>query len=141
MRDILSDLAAWKSQGKSIALATVVGTWGSSPRPTGSRMGFTAEGDITGSVSGGCVEAAVIEAGLKGLRSGQPQLLHFSVPDETAWGVGLTCGGSLDVSSLDVNLFQALQICWMGRNLRASRWCAAQAIWAQLSFARTAHGE
>ena len=97
MRDILADLIRWREEGKSIALATVVETWGSSPRKTGSKMGLTLDGQITGSVSGGCVENAVVEAGMEVLKSDRPQLLHFGVADETAWKVGLACGGSLDV--------------------------------------------
>jgi len=97
MRDILEDLTQWTEQGKDIALATVVQTWGSSPRQEGAKMAISEAGEIAGSVSGGCVEPAVAEAGLQVLKSGSPQLLHFGVADETAWSVGLACGGSLDV--------------------------------------------
>lgn len=97
MRDILADLRYWLEESQSIALATVVQTWGSSPRGVGSKMAFTATGKITGSVSGGCVESAVIEAGNQTLKTKQPQLLHFGVSDETAWEVGLACGGSIEV--------------------------------------------
>ena len=111
MRDILSDVTRWLEEGDSIALATVVQTWGSSPRKAGSRMALTANGKITGSVSGGCVENAVVEAGLETLKAGRPQLLHFGVADETAWEVGLACGGSIDilVQPLDSGFFQTFK--------------------------------
>lgn len=97
MRDILSELDKWRAENKSIALATVVQTWGSSPRGVGAKMALTPEGGIAGSVSGGCVEGAVFEAGVEVLKTGRPQLLHFGVADETAWEVGLACGGSIDI--------------------------------------------
>ncbi len=97
MRDVLNEVAAWTSQGKSIALATVIQTWGSSLRGVGASMAVTAGGEIAGSVSGGCVEGAVAEAGLEVLETGLPQLLAFGVADETAWEVGLSCGGSIEV--------------------------------------------
>jgi len=97
MWDILTDLQCWLEEGQSIALATVIQTWGSSPRGAGSKMAITSDGKIAGSVSGGCVENAVIEAGIQSLETNQPQLLHFGVADETAWEVGLACGGSIDV--------------------------------------------
>lgn len=111
MKDILPDLLAWVNKGESIALATVVQTWGSSPRGVGARMGITADGRMTGSVSGGCVEGAVIEAGMEVIRTGQPQLLHFGVADETAWEVGLACGGSIEVfvQPLDLQVFMAMR--------------------------------
>lgn len=110
MRDILDDLARWRGEGKSIALATVVQTWGSSPRGVGSKMAITPDGNVTGSVSGGCVENAVVEAGIQSLKTNHPQLLHFGVSDETAWEVGLACGGSIDVfvKPLDTNFFEVL---------------------------------
>lgn len=111
MRDILADVETWIEAGESIALATVIQTWGSSPRKAGSRMALTASGRIAGSVSGGCVENAVVAAGLDSLKSKLPQLLHFGVADETAWEVGLACGGSIDifVQPLDVNFFHILR--------------------------------
>src|SRR5512134_2743408 len=111
MRDILSDLDNWREQDTSIALATVVQTWGSSPRRAGAKMALTPDGQITGSVSGGCVEGAVYETGVEVLKSDRPQLLHFGVADETAWEVGLACGGSIDVfvKPLDEELFRALR--------------------------------
>ncbi|MCC6297929.1 MAG: XdhC family protein [Anaerolineales bacterium] len=110
MRDILNTLERWLTEGESIALATVIETWGSAPRKIGSHMAFTLSGKIAGSVSGGCVENAVIEAGLHSLKTNQPQLLHFGVADENAWEVGLACGGSIEVfvQPLDAEFFQAL---------------------------------
>lgn len=111
MRDILSDLDRWRAENKPIALATVIQTWGSSPRRAGAKMALTPDGKITGSVSGGCVEGAVYEAGVDILKSNRPQLLHFGVADETAWEVGLACGGSIDifVKPLDAAFFSALR--------------------------------
>ncbi|MBC7877819.1 MAG: XdhC family protein [Anaerolineales bacterium] len=107
MRDILADVEKWMKDGESIALATVIQTWGSSPRRVGSKMALTLSGKITGSVSGGCVENAVVEAGIESLKTKRPQFLHFGVADETAWEVGLACGGSIDifVNTLDAELF------------------------------------
>src|SRR5918994_2387384 len=111
MRDILADLDNWHAEHKSIALATVVQTWGSSPRRAGAKMALAPDGKITGSVSGGCVEGAVYETGVDVLKSNRPQLLHFGVADETAWEVGLACGGSIDifVKPLDKTLFEELR--------------------------------
>lgn len=97
MRDILPDLDQWSAENKPIALATVIQTWGSSPRRPGAKMAITPDGKITGSVSGGCVEGAVFDAGVEVLKTNRPLLLHFGVADETAWDVGLACGGSIDV--------------------------------------------
>lgn len=112
MRDILPDLDKWRAEDQnSIALATVVQTWGSSPRRAGAKMALTPDGKITGSVSGGCVEGAVFDTGVEVLKSNRPQLLHFGVADETAWEVGLACGGSIDifVKPLDAELFKPLR--------------------------------
>ena len=98
MRDILPELTAWLGQGKRIAIATVIETWGASPRPVGSKLAVNTEGGITGSVSAGCVENAVIQEALATLQSGQSRLLEaFGVSKETALDVGLTCGGTLKV--------------------------------------------
>jgi xanthine dehydrogenase accessory factor len=111
MRDILIDLMRWQKAGDPVVLATVIQTWGSSPRRAGAKMAFTSEGRISGSVSGGCVEAAVVEAGLESLKTDRPQLLHFGVADETAWEVGLACGGSIEVfvKPIDREFLKALQ--------------------------------
>ena len=97
MKDILHDLERWVKSGKKVAIGTVIQTWGSTPRGIGSKMGVSAAGEICGSVSGGCVEGAVVEASLEVLTTGIPQLLHFGVADETAWEVGLACGGTIEV--------------------------------------------
>ena len=96
-KDPLEQLAAWQRAGRGAALATVVRTWGSSPRPVGSLLAISDSGDFAGSISGGCVEGAVVEAALGVISNGAPQLLEFGVSDESAWSVGLTCGGQLEV--------------------------------------------
>jgi xanthine dehydrogenase accessory factor len=97
MRDVVSAIDQWQAAGQAVALATVVQTWGSSPRQPGAKMALTPSGDLAGSVSGGCVEGAVFEAGVEALKELRGHLLHFGVADETAWEVGLACGGSIDV--------------------------------------------
>jgi len=97
MQDIIPDLDQWLSTGEQIALATVVDTWGSSPRPVGAKMGITAGGGISGSVSAGCVEGAVVEEGQNVLRKGGARLLHYGVSDDTAFEVGLMCGGKIEI--------------------------------------------
>src|SRR6266567_8634442 len=97
MRDILDEVERWRESGERVAIATVIQTWGSAPRPAGSAMALTAGGKIAGSVSGGCVEAAVVESGLRCLSTGRPERLRFGVSDETAWSVGLACGGTIEV--------------------------------------------
>ena len=97
MLDILDMMNRWVAEGRQVALATVVKTWGSAPRRAGSKMGITAEMVMSGSVSGGCVEGAVVEEAVAGLKDGMPRLLKFGVADDTAWEVGLTCGGSIEV--------------------------------------------
>lgn len=110
MRDIIADIDRWLSQGEDVALAAVIQTWGSSPRGVGSCMAITGSGKIAGSVSGGCVEGAVVEAASDVLKERAGKLLHFGVADEDAWEVGLACGGSLDifVNALDNELYQHL---------------------------------
>jgi xanthine dehydrogenase accessory factor len=97
MQDILPDISRWLERGEPVALATVVQTWGSSPRAAGAKMAMTPGGGMTGSVSGGCVEGATFEEGVATLKTGHGKLVHFGVADETAWEVGLACGGSIDV--------------------------------------------
>jgi xanthine/CO dehydrogenase XdhC/CoxF family maturation factor len=97
MEDILEQATAWHAQGDTTAIATVVETWGSSPRPRGSRLAISASGRMAGSVSGGCIEGAVAEAAASTLAPGHPQLLEYGVTDERAWEVGLACGGKLTV--------------------------------------------
>ncbi|MGI4748520.1 MAG: XdhC family protein [Janthinobacterium lividum] len=95
--DPLTVAARWHAEGESVALATVTETWGSSPRPPGSRMAISASGRIAGSVSGGCVESSVVEAALETLSDRQPRLLSYGVSDSSAWSVGLACGGTIRV--------------------------------------------
>ena len=97
MRDVLNKIEEWRDSGRDIALATVVKTWGSSPRPVGSKLVVADSGEMAGSVSGGCVEGAVVDSARQVLETGRPQLLHFGVSDETAWSVGLSCGGEIEV--------------------------------------------
>lgn len=97
MQDIIPDLDQWSSGGQQVALATVVDTWGSSPRPVGSKMGITASGGVSGSVSAGCVEGAVVEEGQAILRKGGIRLLHYGVSDDAAFEVGLMCGGKIEI--------------------------------------------
>jgi xanthine/CO dehydrogenase XdhC/CoxF family maturation factor len=95
--EILRQAADWRAAGKGVALATVVTTWGSSPRPVGAKLVLEDAGGFIGSVSGGCVEGAVIEEGLKAIADGQPRLLSFGVSNERAWEVGLACGGKIQI--------------------------------------------
>ena len=95
--DIMEQAARWRDEGQGVALATVVSTWGSSPRPTGSKLAINREGAFVGSVSGGCVEGAVIEEAQATIQDGKPRLLDFGVSDEQAWEVGLACGGKIQV--------------------------------------------
>ena len=95
--DILQAAEDWRKAGKGVALATVVETWGSAPRPVGSNLVIDEEGNFLGSVSGGCVEGAVVTEALDVLESGKPKMLEFGVADETAWQVGLSCGGTIRV--------------------------------------------
>ncbi len=97
MHELIPDLIRWHSKNEQVGLAMVLQTWGSVPRPAGACMAFTSTGEFRGSVSGGCVENAVIETGLKVLKTGQAQLLSYKVIDEQAWEVGLSCGGSLEI--------------------------------------------
>ncbi|TPP11263.1 XdhC family protein [Rhizobium glycinendophyticum] len=97
MRDPLVLAEDWQAEGRRVAVATVVETWGSAPRPVGSHLVIDADGNFEGSVSGGCVEGSVITEALDVLVSGTPRMLEFGVADETAWRVGLSCGGRIRV--------------------------------------------
>jgi xanthine dehydrogenase accessory factor len=91
--NILQTASDWAADGHQVALATVIETWGSSPRPAGSRLAVTPDGKLAGSVSGGCIEGAVAEAALATLKTGVAQTIEFGVTNEMAWEVGLACGG------------------------------------------------
>jgi xanthine/CO dehydrogenase XdhC/CoxF family maturation factor len=95
--DIIEQAAQWQSQGKRVALATVVTTWGSSPRPVGSQLAVDESGAMIGSVSGGCIEGAFVHEALAAIKDGKSRLLDFGVTNEQAWEVGLACGGKVQV--------------------------------------------
>jgi xanthine/CO dehydrogenase XdhC/CoxF family maturation factor len=97
LADVLTEAARWRDEGRGVALATVVRTWGSSPRPAGSQLAVDERGAFVGSVSGGCVESAVVAAGLEVIRTRAPRLLEFGVSQDDAWAVGLACGGRIQV--------------------------------------------
>ena len=94
---VLEQVLAWRQAGKKAALATVVSTWGSSPRPVGSQLGVSDQGEMVGSVSGGCIEGAVVKEALEVMEGAPPRLLDYGVSNEQAWEVGLACGGKLEV--------------------------------------------
>jgi len=95
--NILEQAANWRASGRDVAIATVVKTWGSSPRPVGSQLVVDTENNMIGSVSGGCIEGAVVHEALEVMHEGKPRLLSFGVSDEQAWEVGLACGGEVEV--------------------------------------------
>jgi xanthine/CO dehydrogenase XdhC/CoxF family maturation factor len=95
--DMLAQALAWREAGQRAAIATVVSTWGSAPRPAGSQLVCNEAGQFAGSVSGGCVEVAVIEAAAEVMREGSSRMLEFGVSDELAFSVGLACGGRIRV--------------------------------------------
>jgi xanthine dehydrogenase accessory factor len=95
--DVFEQVVAWRDAGRSVALATVLTTWGSSPRPAGSLLAIDQDGRMEGSVSGGCVEGAVVEKALDVIATGRHEVMDFGVTDEMAWEVGLACGGEMQV--------------------------------------------
>ncbi len=95
--DVVGQAASWIGAGESVALATVLSTWGSSPRPAGSQLAVTRSGRMAGSVSGGCIEGAVAEAALETISTGTPRILSFGVSQERAWEMGLACGGQVEI--------------------------------------------
>src|SRR5262245_59286732 len=95
--DLLGYAESWRARGRGVALATVVSTWGSAPRPVGSQLVVNDAGEFFGSVSGGCIEGAVIEAAQRVIADGGIQRLRFGVTDEMAWEVGLACGGDIEI--------------------------------------------
>jgi xanthine/CO dehydrogenase XdhC/CoxF family maturation factor len=95
--DILDQAAAWRAAGKGVALATVITTWGSAPRPVGSQLAVDDAGNFVGSVSGGCIEGAVVHEALEAIADGKPRLLDFGVTNSQAWEVGLACGGKIQI--------------------------------------------
>lgn len=124
MLDILPTVDAWLREGRKIALATVVETWGSAPRQPGAKMAVCQDLAMIGSVSGGCVETAVVQEALACLGDGQPRLLHYGVSDDTAWEVGLACGGRISI------LVEPLDTAWwqvVAGLIRQD--CAAVTVW------------
>ncbi len=95
--NVLQQAVAWRAAGKGVALATVVSTWGSSPRPVGSQLAIDENGAMAGSVSGGCIEGAVVHEAKQVIADGTPRLLDYGVTNEMAWEVGLACGGKVEV--------------------------------------------
>jgi xanthine/CO dehydrogenase XdhC/CoxF family maturation factor len=94
---LLDQAAAWRAEGRNVAIATVVTTWGSSPRPVGSHLIVDDKGNMLGSVSGGCIEGAVVKEAMDVMRGAPAKLLDFGVSNEQAWEVGLACGGKVQV--------------------------------------------
>ncbi|MGC4190453.1 MAG: XdhC family protein [Thermomicrobiales bacterium] len=97
MSEWLPEIDRWREAGKHVAIATVIKTEGSAPRPVGARMAVTAEGEMAGSVSGGCVENAVMIEAQDALKTGVPRVVRYGITDEMAWDVGLACGGTIEV--------------------------------------------
>ena len=95
--DVLNEARAWRVEGRPVALATVIETWGSSPRPVGSHLAIDADRNFVGSVSGGCIEGAVVHEAAGVIADGAPRVLEYGVTDERAWEVGLACGGRVRV--------------------------------------------
>ncbi len=95
--DPLAIAETWVAEGREVAVATVIETWGSAPRPVGSHLVIDVDGNFHGSVSGGCVEGAVVTEAIDVIAEGKPRMLEFGVADETAWQVGLSCGGRIRV--------------------------------------------
>ena len=98
MRDVLPDIEKWRSQGEQVAIATVVSMVGSAPRQPGAKLAVSEKGELSGSVSGGCVEPAVVQAAMEVIKNGQPQLLEFGISEaDNIEKIGLACGGTIQV--------------------------------------------
>jgi xanthine dehydrogenase accessory factor len=97
VKDVVDDVRKWTARGERVAIATVVSVKRSAPRPPGAKMAINEGGEVSGAVSGGCVEGAVVEVAVEVLRDREPRLLHFGIADSEAWDVGLPCGGEIDV--------------------------------------------
>ncbi len=95
--EVLHQARAWNAGGLGVALATVISTWGSAPRPAGSHLAVNEKGEFVGSVSGGCVEPAVIREALLAIKDGKPRVLEYGVSHDRAWEVGLACGGTIQI--------------------------------------------
>ena len=97
MKELLTDIRRWRDDGERVVVATVVGTRRSAPRPVGSSFAIAEGGALCGSVSGGCVESAIVEESVEVFESGRPKLLTYGISDDEGWNVGLPCGGEIDV--------------------------------------------
>lgn len=97
MSEWLPEIDRWQDEGKKVAIATVTKVEGSAPRPIGARLAVTADGEMAGSVSGGCVESAVALEAQEVLKTGTPKLIRYGISDDMAWDVGLACGGTIEV--------------------------------------------
>jgi xanthine/CO dehydrogenase XdhC/CoxF family maturation factor len=95
--DVLAEAMRWRAEGRTVAIATVINTWGSSPRPVGSHLAVDADRNFIGSVSGGCIEGAVVHEAVGVMQDGKPKVLDYGVTNERAWEVGLACGGRVQV--------------------------------------------
>ncbi|HVB76194.1 MAG TPA: XdhC/CoxI family protein [Candidatus Nitrosotalea sp.] len=117
MREVQAELAAWLAEGEQVAIATVVETWGSSPRPVGSHMIVSASGKMAGSVSNGCIEGDVFVASQEVISQGRGRLLEFGVADDVAFGAGLACGGHIElfVSPIEAAHVRALEVLTAGQ--------------------------
>ncbi|WP_051133869.1 XdhC family protein [Methylocystis sp. ATCC 49242] len=122
--EILQQAAAWFREGRGVALATVIETWGSAPRAVGAHLVVDVQGAFLGSVSGGCVEGEVITAAIDAIESGAPRVLEFGVADETAWRAGLTCGGRVSIHVERIDAALAALIESVGEERAARRGCA-----------------
>ena len=120
MREVLEELKAWSGANEQVALATVVETWGSSPRPLGSKMLVTRSGKMAGSVSNGCIEGAVFEEAQKVMKTGEPKLAAFGVADDVAFSVGLACGGHIEVFIQPVGPVHQRLVDLLGENRAAT---------------------
>ena len=94
-QDVLAETAGWLDEGRRVALATVIATWGSSPRPVGSQLAVDDSNNMVGSVSGGCIEGDVVHEARQVMETGKPRLLEYGISNEAAWQVGLACGGTV----------------------------------------------
>jgi xanthine/CO dehydrogenase XdhC/CoxF family maturation factor len=98
MRDVLPDIEKWRAEGEKVAVATVVSMAGSAPRRPGAKLAVSEKGELSGSVSGGCVEPAVVQAAMEVMKSGKPQMLEFGITEEqNIEKIGLSCGGTIHV--------------------------------------------
>ena len=102
--DVITPLSLWLRENKKVALATVISTWGSAPRPVGGQMAININGEIIGSVSGGCIEGSVIAEGIKCLSDGKTRIRDYGITNDMAWELGLACGGELKILIQPLNI-------------------------------------